>query len=73
METQKSDVLKKLGKQVVKAREKKGWSQAELARNCYKDRQSIERLENGKINPSFFYLYEVAQGLGVKVNELINF
>jgi putative transcriptional regulator len=70
---EKATFLKKLGKQVIKAREQKGWSQAELARNCYKDRQSIERLENGKINPSAYYLYEVANGLNVPLKELINF
>lgn len=69
----KKDFLIRLGKQIVKIREKKGWSQAELARNCEKDRQSIERLENGKINPSAYYLKEVADGLGVNLKELLDF
>ena len=70
---EKKQFLKHLGKQIIKAREKKGWSQAELARNCFKDRQSIERLENGKINCSAYYLYEVAEGLETSLKELINF
>ncbi len=43
----KKEFLKQLGKNVIQLREKKGWSQSELSRNCDKDRQSIERLENG--------------------------
>jgi putative transcriptional regulator len=70
---EKEAFLKKLGKQIIKVREQKGWSQSELARSCFKDRQSIERLENGKINPSAFYLYEVSQGLEVSLKELISF
>lgn len=70
---EKSDFLKRLGKNIIKLREQKGWSQSELSRNCDKDRQSIERLENGKINPSAFYLKEIADGLGVPINELLKF
>jgi putative transcriptional regulator len=43
---EKEELLKKLGKNIIKIRTKKGWSQSELAWNCGKDRQSIERLEN---------------------------
>lgn len=69
---EKSKFLRKLGQRVVILRKKKGWSQAELARNCFKDRQSIERLENGKINPSAYYLHEIAEGLGISFNELLD-
>ena len=68
----KKDFLLLLGRQVVRLREQKGWTQSELARNCDKERQSIERLENGKINPSAFYLQQIAQGLGVRVMDLLN-
>lgn len=71
MKTMEKEIfLKKLGKRVIKVREQKGWSQSELARQCEKDRQSIERLENGKINPSAFYLHELATALGVKISDL---
>ena len=69
----KKEFLIRLGKQVIKLRTSKGWSQSELARNCDKDRQSIERLENGKINPSSFYLYEIANGMEISVKELLDF
>lgn len=70
---QKDEFLVKLGKHIIKTRVRKGWSQSELARNCDKDRQSIERLENGKINPSAFYLKQIADGLNIKLSELLDF
>lgn len=68
----KDQFLKKLGKHVIELREKKNLSQAELARACDKDRQNIERLENAKINPSAYYLYEISQGLEVDLKELFD-
>ncbi len=69
----KQEFLKKLGNRVVALRQQKGMSQAELAWACQKDPQSIERLENAKINPSIFYLHQIAQGLGVPLKELLDF
>lgn len=69
----KKKFQEKLGKNIVRLRELKGWTQSELARNCEKDRQSIERIENGKINPSTFYIYEIAEGMGISVKELLDF
>lgn len=59
---EKEIFLKKLGENIKKLRTEKGLTQAELARRCEKERASIERIENGKINPSAYVLYEVAQG-----------
>jgi putative transcriptional regulator len=67
----KKQFLIVLGKYVVKLRQQKGWTQSELARNCDKDRQSIERLEKGKINPSAYYLYQIAQGLGIEFEDFL--
>lgn len=69
----KKEFLKKLGKNVIKLREKKGWNQSDLSRACDKDRQSIERLENGKINPSAYYLHEIAEGLELTIKDLLDF
>jgi transcriptional regulator with XRE-family HTH domain len=69
----KEQFLKKLGKHVIELREEKNLSQADLARACDKDRQNIERLENAKINPSAYYLYEIAQGLEIDLKELFDF
>ena len=67
----KQELSRKLGKRIVLLREKKGWSQAELARVCLKDRQSIERLERGTTNPTAYTLYEVASALEITLAELL--
>ena len=68
---QKEQLLKRLGNRVRKIRNEKGLSQVELANSIGKDQQSIQRLESGKVNPSFFYLYEISEGLEVELNELL--
>jgi len=57
----------------VKLRSGKNWSQSDITRACFKDRQSAERLENGKINPSIFYLKEIADALEVPVSQILCF
>jgi len=70
---QKERYLKKLGQKIVELRTNKGWSQRDLAYECGKEPQSIERVENGKSNPTAFYLKEIADALEVNVAELFNF
>ena len=66
------DKLKKeLGKRIVELREQKGWSQSDLARACNKDRQAIEKLENGKVNPTLYTLLEVANALEISLENSI--
>ena len=70
---QKEVFLKKLGANLVRIRKSKGISQSDLANLCFKERQSIERVENGKTNPTSFYLHEISQALEVSLNELMDF
>ncbi|WP_308992753.1 helix-turn-helix transcriptional regulator [Mariniflexile litorale] len=69
----KDFLSKKVGKRIVDLRTEKGLNQSELARLCAKDRQAIEKIENGKVNPTIFSLYEVSVALGVDLHELLNF
>jgi putative transcriptional regulator len=64
------ELAKKVGKRIVHLRESKGWSQSDLARACMKDRQSLERIENGKTNPTLFTFHEIATALEVSLAEL---
>jgi putative transcriptional regulator len=64
---------KKLGEKITSLRMEKKISRATLANICGKDCQSLERIENGKINPSAFYLKEIAEGLNVPVKALFEF
>ena len=68
----KEELNKKIGQRIIELRTKQGWSQADLARACGKDRQSIEKLENGKVNPTLFTLYEISIALEAPIFELIN-
>lgn len=69
----KEQLKKKVGQRIVELRSKKGWSQSDLARACNKDRQALEKLENGKVNPTIYSLLEIAKALEVPLKELINF
>ncbi|AXP81250.1 anaerobic benzoate catabolism transcriptional regulator [Mariniflexile rhizosphaerae] len=69
----KEQLKKKVGQRIVELRSQKGWSQSDLARACNKDRQAIEKLENGKVNPTLYTLLEVANALEVSLRNLINF
>ena len=68
----KNDLNKKIGKRIIELREKKGWTQADLARACGKDRQAIEKLENGRVNPTLYSLFEMAETLGITLKDLID-
>jgi putative transcriptional regulator len=61
----KEELARKIGKRIIQIREKRGWTQSDLARACLKDRQSIERIESGKTNPTLFTLYVIATALEV--------
>ena len=67
----KSAALKALGARIKHLRTSKGMTQLELAVKLNKDYQSIQRLERGATNPSFYYLLEVCEGLEVSFGELI--
>ena len=69
----KEQLKKKVGQRIVELRSQKGWSQSDLARACNKDRQALEKLENGKVNPTIYSLLEIAKALEVKLRDLINF
>ena len=68
----KSDLNKKIGQRIVELREERRLSQADLARACNKDRQAIEKLENGRVNPTLYSLYEIAKALEVSLNAVVD-
>jgi transcriptional regulator with XRE-family HTH domain len=67
----KEQLQKKIGQRIIDLRSQKGWSQSDLARACNKDRQAIEKIENGKVNPTAFSLYEIAKALQISLSELV--
>lgn len=73
MERKKQVFLKNLGKRITEIREAKSISQTLLAEKCDKDKQSINRLEKGNVNPSAYYLLQIANALNISLSELLNF
>lgn len=68
---QQEKKIKLLAERVRSVRVSKGMTLEEVAHAIGKDPQSIHRLEAGKINPSYVYLTEVCEGLGIEVSELL--
>jgi len=64
-------LLKNLGARIREIRNKKGISQKDLAYSIGKDQQSVQRLDAGNINTTYYYLYEIAAGLEVDLDVLI--
>ena len=69
---EKHEELTKLGLRIKELRKMKNVTQEELAHVIDKDQQSIQRLEAGKINPSFLYLQQIAKGLGMPLREIFS-
>lgn len=69
----KETFQKKLGKNIARLRNEAGKTQTEIANGCGKDKQSLNRVENGKIGVSAFYLYQIASELNLPVKELLDF
>ena len=69
----KSELNKNIGQRIVKLRTQRNWSQSDLARACNKDRQAIEKLENGKVNPTLYSLFEISRALEISLKELMKF
>ncbi|ASS50895.1 MAG: hypothetical protein A3D31_17280 [Candidatus Fluviicola riflensis] len=67
----KKAMLEQLGLKVKEIRLQKGLTQTELANKIGKDHPSINKLENGKVNPSYIFLCEVAEGLNIDIKQII--
>jgi putative transcriptional regulator len=65
-------ILKKVGERIAYYREKKGMNQSDLARAMDKDRQVVQKLETGKVNPTIKTLHEIASVLGIDITDLLN-
>ena len=61
-----------LGKRIKEIRKSKGLTQPQLGALINKDYQDISRLENGKVNPSAFYIWQISNALNVPVEEFYN-
>ncbi len=68
-----SEVLSKFSKRLKELCLQRGLSQESLALICDIDRTYIGRIENLKRNPSLEILSKIANGLGIKLSDLLDF
>lgn len=69
---EKSHDLIVLGERLRKIREGKKLSLKQLGMLIDKEAQSISRVENAQINPTYLYLLKLAKGLDMEVTQLLN-
>ncbi|MFN3020140.1 helix-turn-helix domain-containing protein [Chryseobacterium sp. TY3] len=69
----KAEILKLVGKRIKELRESKGISQIELVGriNGEIDPTNISRIESGRINPTVFTLFRIADALKISAKDLI--
>ncbi|MFI5160454.1 MAG: helix-turn-helix domain-containing protein [Sphingobacteriales bacterium] len=67
------ETLVQFGRHLQALRTKKKLSLRKLAHNCNIEHSDIKRYENGEINMTFLTMIELAKGLNVPIQELIEF
>ncbi|WP_336989941.1 helix-turn-helix transcriptional regulator [Bacillus infantis] len=59
--------------QIKEVRKSSGLSQEELAKVCGVSRQTINAIENNKYDPSLALAFQLAESLGITVDQLFHF
>ena len=70
---EEKEKLKELGEKIRSLRLAKCYNQTEFANLIGKDQPSINRLENGNVNPGYLYLLQIAKGLEISVDGLVSY
>lgn len=73
MSEKNKEILLNFGLHLRKLRLDRSMTQVEVSSNMNRDQQSLQRLESGKVNPSFLYLVDLSEALGISLNELFDF
>jgi putative transcriptional regulator len=68
----KDILLKKLGERIIELRTNQSLSQTDLAHMCDWDRQTLHKIEKGKVNTSIFILYKIALELNIPLKDLLD-
>ena len=67
----KGVIQRKIGRIIRDKRMELGLTQEELAKSIGKQRPAVQRLEAGNVNPSIYFLREIAGGLKTTLEELL--
>ncbi|WP_202628677.1 helix-turn-helix domain-containing protein [Sediminibacterium soli] len=71
MEINEAVVLQKLGNNLRRLREKKGWSLRDLSDRCGIDNSKISKIEKGTINITILTLMQLSIALDTTATELL--
>lgn len=66
------DIRKRLGRNVRRLRDEKGWSQEEFADKADLHRTYISDIERGARNPTILVVEKIAIALGVRAASLLD-
>ena len=67
----KGVIQRKIGRIIRDKRMELGFTQEYLAKVIGKQRPAVQRLEAGNVNPSIYFLREVAGGLKISLEDLL--
>jgi transcriptional regulator with XRE-family HTH domain len=65
--------LKKLGQRISTIRKEKHITQVALSYHCDIEKTNLRRIEAGNTNPTVLMLKNICSGLGIGLNELLDF
>lgn len=71
-ELDKDKILKQVGLRIKKIRLQQNLSRYQLAFEAKTSEKHIRQIENAEINTTVFKIYQIADALGVKPEEIIN-
>ena len=71
MNDKEKKYIEAIGKNIVLAREAKGFTQVELANSINMEDSSLRRIEKGRVNSTILMLKRIAEGLDVSINSLL--
>lgn len=70
----KKEILQlRFGEHIKRIRLKNNLTQVDVSSAMNKDQQSLQRVESGKVSPSLYYLFQLAEGLNVNIKDLVSF
>jgi transcriptional regulator with XRE-family HTH domain len=64
------DIRTRFGRRVRELRERRGWSQEQLAAQCGLHRTYVGGIERGERNPALLNIGRIAEALGIEVRDL---
>jgi len=73
MQSEHQEILIRFGKRLEELRKKQNLSLRKLALHCNIDHADVKKYENGEINISLISITELAKGLNLPLNELMDF